>query len=77
MYEETATAVGAPFERGVMPQPTIVERLRRRTLVCHGGESKYGWNLTEGDSELHMEAANEIEKLLALLGSANGNEGAR
>jgi hypothetical protein len=52
----------------------LVERLRRRTLVHHGGESKYGWNLTEGDSELHVEAATEIEALRAAfrdLNSAN------
>lgn len=41
----------------------LIERLRKRTLVHHGGESKYGWNLTEGDSELHIEAATEIEAL--------------
>ena len=45
----------------------LVERLRRRTLVHHGGESKYGWNLTEGDSELHVEAATEIEALRSQL----------
>ena len=46
-----------------MVMSDLVERLRRRTLVHHGGESKYGWNLTEGDSELHVEAATEIEAL--------------
>lgn len=46
-----------------MVMSDLVERLRRRTLVRHGGESKYGWNLTEGDSELHVEAATEIEAL--------------
>lgn len=46
-----------------MMMSDLVERLRRRTLVHHGGESKYGWNLTEGDSELHVEAATEIEAL--------------
>ena len=53
-----------------MVMSDLVERLRRRTLVHHGGESKYGWNLTEGDSELHVEAATEIEALRAMLATA-------
>jgi hypothetical protein len=50
-----------------MMMSDLVERLRKRTLVHHGGESKYGWNLTEGDSELHVEAATEIEALRSQL----------
>ena len=53
-----------------MVMSDLVERLRRRTLVHHGGESKYGWNLAEGDSELHVEAATEIEALRATLAAA-------
>ena len=44
-----------------------VDRLRKRTLVRHGGESKYGWNLTESDSELHVVAAAAIETLRSQL----------
>jgi hypothetical protein len=46
----------------------LVERLRLRTLVQHGGPKgmDYGWNLQEHDSELHRDAADEIERLLRL-----------
>ena len=43
----------------------LVERLRLRTLVQHGGPKgmSYGWNLTEGDSELHRDAAEQLTRL--------------
>ena len=47
----------------------LIERLRGRTLAKHGGPSRPldGWNLSDLDSELHVEAATEIETLRALL----------
>lgn len=43
----------------------MVERLRLRTLVQHGGPKgmSYGWNLTENDSELHRDAAEQLTRL--------------
>ena len=45
----------------------IVEKLRMRMLVQHGGPRgmDYGWNLQEHDSEMHRDAADEIERLRA------------
>lgn len=48
-----------------------MERLRQRTLPKHGGREAdswaHHWNLTPGDSELHAEAAHEIERLRDVL----------
>lgn len=43
----------------------LIERLRGRTLAKHGGPNRPldGWNLSDLDSELHVEAATEIEAL--------------
>ncbi|SER36859.1 hypothetical protein [Giesbergeria anulus] len=43
----------------------ILEQLQQRILVEHGGPKgmQFGWNLTEGDSLIHREAALEIERL--------------
>ena len=47
----------------------ILEQLKQRILVAHGGpkDMQFGWNLTEGDSIMHLEAALEIERLRAAL----------
>lgn len=43
----------------------LIEQLRGRTMAKHGGPSRPldGWNLSELDSELHVQAATEIEAL--------------
>lgn len=44
----------------------ILEQLKARILVAHGGPKdmrRYGWNLTESDSLMHLHAAIEIERL--------------
>lgn len=48
-----------------MMMSDLIERLRGRTLAKHGGPSRPldGWNLSDLDSELHVEAATEIETL--------------
>ena len=44
---------------------TLVERLRYRMLSQHGGQKSpnAGWNLNIPDSEMHRDAADEIETL--------------
>ena len=56
-------AVAGPVQHAVMP---LVESLRLRTLVQHGGPRgmDYGWNLQEHDSELHRDAAECLLELL-------------
>jgi len=64
---ETSPAGGPPLDCGVRP---LVERLRERVLHKHGGIGdawKHHWNLTEHDSELHSDAANNIERLRDML----------
>ena len=60
---EKNDAVAGPVQRAVRP---LVERLRLRTLVQHGGPRgmDYGWNLQEHDSELHRDAAECLLELL-------------
>lgn len=47
----------------------ILDKLKLRILAVHGGpkDIRSGWNLTEGDSIMHLEAALEIERLRAAL----------
>ena len=42
---------------------TMIERLRWRTLVQHGGPHDGGWNLSSDDSLMHSEVADELERL--------------
>lgn len=60
---ENSAAVAGPVQRAVRP---LVERLRLRTLVQHGGPRgmDYGWNLQVHDSELHRDAAECLLELL-------------
>lgn len=61
---------------GLAPEADLVERLRQRTLPKHGGREAdswaHHWNLTPGDSALHAEAANEIERLRADIKAMEG-----
>lgn len=53
----------------------LVARLRYRRLAQHGGpkEPNAGWNLNIPDSEMHRDAADEIERLReALLRATRG-----
>lgn len=72
--EQTAPARAGQVEPTVRP---LVERLRMRTLVQHGGPRgmDYGWNLQEHDSELHREAADEIERLERLVAAMEDRMG--
>jgi len=47
------------------PVQPLVGQLRERVLAKHGGPdgTMYGWSPTEGDSLMHKEAADEIERL--------------
>ena len=61
---QSDTPTKVPLDGAVRP---LVERLRQRTLPKHGGREEdswnHHWNLTIGDSELHRDAAAELERL--------------
>lgn len=48
-------------------EPDVVTCLKQRVLPEHGGRKEdswdHHWNLTNGDSQLHARAADEIERL--------------
>ena len=62
--EKSETFVPGTADTG---EPTdIVARLQRRILQKHGGlreHAPFQWNLTDGDSQLHVAAKAEIERL--------------